>query len=83
MKVRMRGRRLTISIAVVDPPTPSRSGKRLLVATSHGFRRTRLRIQGKPVAVSVNACIRADEWPDKKKSENPKSKELPKSHTKS
>ena len=64
MKVTEQGRKLVIEIGMIDPPKLSRRGKRLLVATSHGFRSTGIWIQNKRLAVSVNACIRAEEEPD-------------------
>jgi hypothetical protein len=79
MKVRMRSEKLVITLPVLDPPKPSRSGKRLLVATSHGFRRTAVKIRDKRIAVSVNACIRPEE-PDQKK---PEVSKLPTSQTRS
>ena len=82
MKVRMRGGKLIITIVAIDPPRPSRSGKRLLVATSRGFRRTGLRIGYKPVAVSVNASIQPDEPHGKKEPEISKTKALRKQTTK-
>ena len=63
MKVTMNDGKLIITIGVIDPPKLSRSGRGLLVATSHGFRTTGVTIRNKSVAVSVNACIRPDEYP--------------------
>jgi len=39
-------------------PTPSASGKTLVVATSHGNMPTAIEIDGKPLIVGVNAYIR-------------------------
>jgi hypothetical protein len=67
MKARLRKGMLNVTLPVIDPPKPSKSGKRLLVATTHGFRRTGVRIGNKPVAVSVNASIHPDEQDKEKK----------------
>jgi hypothetical protein len=69
MKARFRKGMLVITLPVIDPPRPSKSGKRLLVATSRGFRRTSVRIGNKPVAVSVNASIHPDDQQGKKEPE--------------
>jgi hypothetical protein len=44
----------------LQPPTPSQSGKTLVVASSYGNQPTTASIDGKPVIVGVNAYIRAD-----------------------
>ena len=66
MKARRRKGMLIITLPLIDPPRPSKSGKRLLVATSRGFRRTSLKVSNQPVAVSVNASIHPDEPQDDK-----------------
>ncbi len=43
----------------LQEPTPSSSGKTLVVATTHGNVPTDVQIDGKPVTVGVNAYIRA------------------------
>ena len=43
----------------LQEPTPSASGKTLVVATTHGNVPTDVQIDGKPVTVGVNAYIRA------------------------
>jgi hypothetical protein len=69
MKVRIRNGKLTITLPVIDPPRPSKSGKRLLVATSRGVRRTSSRIGKKPVYVNANAFVRPNEQQGKKEPE--------------
>ena len=49
---------LTLVLDLQDP-TPSASGKTLVVATTHGNVPTDVQIDGKPVIVGVNAYIRA------------------------
>lgn len=73
MKVRERNGMLVITLPVLDPPRLSKSGKRLLVATSRGFRRTGLKIDGKPVSVNAIATTHLDEPQDKKEPEKSKS----------
>ena len=43
----------------LQEPTPSASGKTLVVATTHGNVPTDVQVNGKPVIVGVNAYIRA------------------------
>ena len=43
----------------LQAPTPSASGKTLVVATTHGNVPTDVQMGGKPVIVGVNAYIRA------------------------
>jgi hypothetical protein len=57
---------LTIVLPLIDPPRISKSGKRLVVASSRGVRRTSLRIDHKPVAVNANAFVLPDKHPSKK-----------------
>jgi hypothetical protein len=42
----------------MQKPASSKSGKTLVVATTHGNVTTELRIEGQPVTVGVNAYIR-------------------------
>jgi hypothetical protein len=43
----------------LEKPTPSASGKTLVVASTHGNQKTSLQIEGKVVTVGVNAYISA------------------------
>jgi len=61
MKARFRKGMLVIELPVLDPPQLSASGKRLLIATSRGGRRTCLKIDKKSVVANVNAYIRPNE----------------------
>jgi hypothetical protein len=74
MKARIRNGMLTIVLQVIDPPRISKTGKRLLVASSRGVRRTSLRADNKPVDISAYAFIRPDEHQSKKEWEAPKSR---------
>ena len=49
---------LHITIAVQDPPQPSKSGKTLVVASSHGNTPTTAQVNGQVVVVGLNAYIR-------------------------
>jgi hypothetical protein len=49
---------LIIRIPVEKELQASKSGKTLLVATTHGNHATTATVQGKPVVVSVNAYIK-------------------------
>ncbi len=48
---------LVIRVPLNVTPTPSSSGKTLVIASSHGNKQTDLEIDGKPVIVGVNAYI--------------------------
>jgi hypothetical protein len=43
----------------LQPPTPSSTGKTLIVASSHGNQTTTAMIDGKPIIVGLNAYIKA------------------------
>ena len=57
MKVEIKGNELVITIPMTKP-TPSASGKTLVVASSHGNQPTSAQVDGKPVVVGLNAYIR-------------------------
>ena len=57
MKVTTKGKRLIIELDLQEP-TPSASGKTLVVATTRGNQSSELVIGGKNVTVGVNAYIR-------------------------
>lgn len=57
MKVEIVGNNLVITIALQEP-TPSASGKTLVVATSSGNKETDVKINGKNVTVGFNAYIK-------------------------
>ena len=50
---------LVISVPM-EAPTPSASGKTLIVASSHGIRSSTIKVDGKGVCVVANAFIYAD-----------------------
>ncbi len=60
MQVEQKNGKLIITMDIEKKPTPSASGKTLVVASSHGNQATSVIIDGKPVIVGVNAYIRAN-----------------------
>jgi hypothetical protein len=56
MKVGIKNDRLVISLKL-RKPTPSKSGKTLLVASTRGVRRSNIKMQGRWVRVNANAFI--------------------------
>ena len=57
MEVKIEDGKLIITIELQDP-TPSASGKTLVVATTHGNVVTDCIIEGKPIVVGLNAYIK-------------------------
>ena len=57
MKVTIEGKELVIRIALQEP-TPSATGKTLVVASSHGNQPTAAVINGQPIVIGLNAYIR-------------------------
>jgi hypothetical protein len=57
MDVKVENGKLVISIDTQEP-TPSASGKTLVVATTHGNMKTNCMIDGKNVIIGLNAYIK-------------------------
>lgn len=57
MKAEIKGNELIVTIEM-QTPTPSASGKTMVVATSHGNQATTAMIDGKPVIIGFNAYIK-------------------------
>ncbi|NBJ15720.1 MAG: hypothetical protein FNP40_09145 [Dehalobacter sp. 4CP] len=57
MKVEIRDNKLCIEIDL-ETPTPSSSGKTLVVASTRGNTVTDIEIDGKPVTIGLNAYIK-------------------------
>jgi len=57
MEVKIENDKLIISIDL-QKPTPSASGKTLVVASTHGNTTTQCMIDGKPVIIGLNAYIK-------------------------
>ena len=55
--VKIEGNKLIIT-ADLETPTPSASGKTLVVASTRGNKETDVMIDGKPVIIGLNAYIR-------------------------
>jgi hypothetical protein len=58
VKIDEKAKTLTLVLDLQEP-TPSASGKTLVVATTHGNVPTDVLVQGNPVIVGVNAYIRS------------------------
>jgi len=57
MKAELKNGKLIIEIDTTKP-TPSASGKTLVIASSHGNQPTAAQVDGKPVIIGLNAYIR-------------------------
>ncbi len=57
MKVEIKDNKLFIEIDLQEP-TPSSSGKTLVVASTHGNTVTQVMINGKPITIGLNAYIK-------------------------
>jgi hypothetical protein len=57
MKVEIRDKKLYIEIDL-EEPTPSSSGKTLVVASTHGNTATTAEVNGKPVTIGLTAYIK-------------------------
>ena len=57
MKVEIKGNKLFIEIDL-EKPTPSASGKTLVVASTRGNAVTEAMVDGKPVTIGLNAYIK-------------------------
>jgi hypothetical protein len=53
----IEGEFLVIRVPLNPIPTPSTSGKTLVVASSHGNKETEVQVEGKPVYIGVNAYV--------------------------
>lgn len=58
MKATIKDNILIIEIEVEETPTPSASGKTLVVASTHGNVVTNVMVNGKPLVVGLNAYIK-------------------------
>ena len=57
MEVKIENKKLIINIDL-QKPTPSESGKSLVVASTHGYIPTECRIDGKKIKIGLNAYIK-------------------------
>jgi hypothetical protein len=57
MKAEVKGNQLIITMDL-QKPSPSSSGKTLIVATSGGNQVTTATVDGKPITIGVNAYIK-------------------------
>jgi len=59
MKAEIKNNQLIITVDLQDP-TPSKSGKTMVVASSRGNTPTTATVNGQPVIVGLNAYIKLD-----------------------
>ncbi len=57
MEVKIEDNKLIITIEM-HKPTPSSSGKTLVVASTHGNMQTQCIVEGKPLVIGLNAYIK-------------------------
>jgi hypothetical protein len=57
LKVEIKNNKLFIEIDL-EEPTPSSSGKTLVVASTHGNTVTTAEVDGKPITIGLNAYIK-------------------------
>ena len=57
LKVEIKNNKLFIEIDL-EKPTPSSSGKTLVVASTHGNTVTTAEVDGKPITIGLNAYIK-------------------------
>jgi len=57
MTVKQEGDVLVIRLPMQEP-TPSSSGKTMVVATTHGNVVTNIKVDGKPVKIGINAFVK-------------------------
>ncbi len=58
MNAVIKNGKLLLEIDLNEKPTPSASGKTLVIASTHGNTATTATVNGKPVIVGLNAYIR-------------------------
>lgn len=58
MTASIKGKKLVVEIDLNGEPTPSSSGKTLVVASSHGNQPTEAKINDCPVVIGLNAYIK-------------------------
>jgi hypothetical protein len=57
LTAKIEGQELVIRVPLNSTPMPSATGKTLVVASSHGNKRTEAKVNGQQVIVGVNAYI--------------------------
>lgn len=60
MKCKVEGKSLVVTIPLQEP-TESKSGKTLVVASTHGNQATGITVAGQPLILGLNAYIRKPE----------------------
>ena len=57
MNARIEGNKLIVEIEMNKEPETSKTGKTLVVASSHGNKTTQAKVNGKNIVVGLNAYI--------------------------
>lgn len=57
MNARIEGKKLIVEIDMNEQPEISKTGKTLVVASSHGNKTTQAKVNGKNIVVGLNAYI--------------------------
>jgi hypothetical protein len=58
-KVEIKGKQLIITMELDSDPSPSKSGKNLVLASTHGNEKTSCEFKGQPITIGVNAYVKA------------------------
>jgi hypothetical protein len=58
-KVEIKGKQLIITMDLESDPQPSKSGKNLVLASTHGNEKTTTEYKGKQITIGVNAYVKA------------------------
>ena len=58
MKLEVKDGMLVISLPVMNPPVESKTGKSLVIATTHGIVKTGVVVDGKEVSMGVNVFLK-------------------------
>ena len=58
MLVSIKDKKLVIELPLNEKPTPSATGKTLVVASTHGNVATTAQVNGRPVVIGLNAYIK-------------------------
>lgn len=58
MNTEVKNGKLIITIPLISPPRPSKSGKTLVVATTSGNKTTAATVDGQPITIGLNAYIK-------------------------
>lgn len=57
MSVEIKGKKVVITLPLIDPPKPSSSGKTELIASTSGNKKSGVNHKGREITVGCNAYI--------------------------